>query len=73
MNEAERLAEVAALHHERKRKAEELAAIDRRIELVLFPECGQKRKTQTKSVREWDRILWVGNERGTKVGRALAS
>ena len=56
-----------------QRKAEELAAIDRRIELVLFPECGQKRKTQTKSVREWDRILGVGNERGTKVGRALAS
>lgn len=28
MNETERLAEVAALHHERKRKAEELAAID---------------------------------------------
>ena len=27
MNETERLAEVAALHHERKRKAEELAAI----------------------------------------------
>ena len=73
MNESERLAEVAVLHHERKRKAEELAAIDRRIELVLFPECGQKRKTQTKSVREWDRILGVGNERGTKVGRALAS
>ena len=73
MNESERLAEVAALHHERKRKAEELAAIDRRIELVLFPECGQKRKTQTKSVREWDRILGVENERGPKVGRALAS
>ena len=73
MNESERLAEVAALHHERKRKAEELAAIDRRIELVLFPESGQKRKTQTKSVREWDRILGVENERGPKVGRALAS
>ena len=73
MNETERLAEVAALHHERKRKAEELAAIDRRIELVLFPECGQKRKTQTKSVREWDRILGVENERGAKVKRALAS
>ena len=29
MNESERLAEVAVLYHERKRKAEELAAIDR--------------------------------------------
>ena len=37
MNETERLAEVAALHHERKRKAEELAAIDRQIDLILFP------------------------------------
>ena len=73
MNETERLAEVAALHHERKRKAEELAAIDRRIELVLFPESEQKRKAQTKSVREWDRILGVDNERGAKSRRALAS
>ena len=38
MNETERLAEVAALHHERKRKAEELAAIDRQIDLILFPQ-----------------------------------
>ena len=38
MNESERLAEVAALHHERKRKAEELAAIDRQIDLILFPQ-----------------------------------
>ena len=55
MNESERLAEVAALHHERKRKAEEFAAIDRRIELVLFPGKGTSRKQKPRSGKEWDR------------------
>lgn len=52
MSEKERLAEAAALFLERKRKAEELAALDRRIEIILYPEHRQKRKQPVRSDRE---------------------
>lgn len=72
MNEAERLAEVTALHHERKRKAEELAAIDRQIDLILFPKSAGGRKQSTRSGKDWERVLRFGDERSQKVRRALA-
>lgn len=72
MNESERLAEVAALHAERKRKADELAAIDRRIEMVLFPETATKRKRKTHSGREWERMVETGHECVPTSRRALA-
>ena len=72
MTETERLAEVAALHHERKRKAEELAAIDRRIELVLFPGKGTSRKQKPRSGKEWERIMDSGHECVPTSRRALA-
>ena len=50
MSDQERLAEVAALLIERKRVVEGLTAIDRKIELVLFPDAGEKRKKKTLSV-----------------------
>ena len=52
MNETERLAEVAVLHHERKRKAEELAEIDRQIDLILFPQSAGGRKQSARSGAE---------------------
>lgn len=72
MIEQERLAEVAALHLERKRKAEEVAALDRKIELILFPESGEKRKKQTRSGQEWEIKLRSSHERVAKERRALA-
>lgn len=72
MNEAERLAEVAALHHERKRKAEELAAIDRQIDLILFPQSAGGRKQSARSGKDWERILRCGDECSQKSRRALA-
>ncbi len=72
MTESERLAEVAALHAERKHKAEELAAIDRRIELVLFPETATKRKQKTRSGKDWERMMGSGHECVTTNRRALA-
>ena len=72
MTESESLAEVAALHAERKRKADELAAIDRRIELVLFPEKDTNRKQKPRSGKEWERIMESGHERVPKSRRALA-
>ena len=63
MNETERLAEVAALHHERKRKAEDFAAIDRRIELVMFPGKGTSRKQKPRSGKEWDRASHPPHEK----------
>lgn len=63
------LAEIAALYGERKKKAEEVAAIDKRIELLLYPQQQNKRKSRPKSGKEWERIL---NERVTTEGRTLA-
>lgn len=72
MTEAERLAEVAALHAERKQKSEELAAIDRRIELVLFPESTGRRKPKSRSGKDWEKIMGAMNERVPTGRRALA-
>lgn len=72
MTESERLAEVAALHAERKSKAEELAAIDRQIELVLFPELAGRRKQKVRSGKDWERIMESGNECVPTSRRALA-
>lgn len=72
MTESERLAEVAALHAERKNKAEELAAIDRRIELVLFPESTGRRKQKPRSGKDWERIMESCNEHVPTSRRALA-
>lgn len=72
MSEKERLAEVAALHAERKRKADELAAIDRRIDAVLFPDSGTKRKKQSHTGQEWERRMGASNERIAEGRRALA-
>lgn len=72
MTESECLAEVAALHAERKRKFDELAAIDRRIELILFPDRSGNRKQRSRSGKDWERMLRAGDERGTTERRTLA-
>lgn len=72
MTESERLAEVAALHHERKRKADELAAIDRQIDLILFPQSAGGRKQKPRSGKEWERIMDSGHECVPTSRRALA-
>ncbi len=69
-NNHDLLTEIAALYGERKKKAEEVAAIDRRIELLLYPQQQTKRKSRPKSGKEWERI--IENEHITTKGRALA-
>lgn len=70
MSDSNLLSEIAALYGERKKKAEEVAAIDRRIELLLYPQQQTRRKPRPKSGKEWERIM--ENERITTKGRALA-
>ncbi|WP_303174415.1 hypothetical protein [uncultured Desulfovibrio sp.] len=64
------IAEIAALYGERKKRAKEIAAIDLRIELLLYPQRQTKRKARPKSGQEWERIL--KDERVTTEGQAMA-
>lgn len=60
MSETERLAEAAALLMERKKKMDEVNAIERKLEAVLGVSAPEKRKKPVYRGQEWEKILRAG-------------
>lgn len=60
MSETERLAEAAALLIERKRKMDEVHAIERKLEIVLGVSASETRKKPVHKGQDWERILRAG-------------
>lgn len=59
----QQLSTLLYLQEERVRKTQEMAAIDRQIELLLSPDkCRGVKRTRRKSGKEWERRLLHGGE-----------